>query len=65
MNSPNRSTSESVGGMARLMAVPDRASSQKVRIQPMATPAHTTKRGSAGRKALPRTTPAATTMPIR
>jgi hypothetical protein len=62
VNSPKRSTSESVGvrpGPTREL----RAASTMPTIQAGATPAHTTSRGVAGRKALARITAADTPMP--
>ncbi len=64
MNSPKRSTSESVGGMPRFKPTSERPTSTMPKIQAMTTPAHTRSRGSTGRKALANITTTATPMPV-
>ena len=52
VNSPNRSTRESLGGTAQYSRLSSRPASAIPTSHPTATPAHTKIRASAGRKAL-------------
>ena len=64
MNSPKRSTSESVGGMPRFKPTRERPTSTMPTIQATTTPAHATSRGPTGRKALANITTTATPMAV-
>ena len=64
MNSPRRSTSESVGDSPAFMTTPDRDTSWIPTIQPTETPPQTTSRGTVGRSALAQTATAATPIPV-
>ena len=64
MNSPRRSTSDSLGDSPALMPATDRAASPIPTIQPTEKNAQTTSRGPVGRKALTRITTTATTIPL-
>ena len=64
VNSPKRSTSDSVGSRPTLKPTRERPTSTMLSTQAMTTPAHTTTRGSGARKALANITTAATPMEI-
>jgi hypothetical protein len=61
VNSPNRSTSESVGGRPSRVPV-NRATNAIAMTQAMPKPVHTTSRGASGRKALATISGTATAM---
>ena len=64
VNSPKRSTNDSVGRRPRLRPTAGCRRASRPPIQPSATHVHTTSRGPSARKALANTTPADTPMPM-